>query len=103
MRFLLKVEFPVETSNAKARDGSLGETIQSILDEQKPEAAYFLASGGKRAGYIFVDLQDASQIPAIAEPWFLAFDASAEFIPVMVAEDLMTAGPAIEQAVKKYG
>ena len=44
MRFLLKVEFPVETGNAMAKDGSLGKITQSILDDLKPEAAYFLAS-----------------------------------------------------------
>jgi hypothetical protein len=48
-------------------------------------------------------MQDASQVPAITEPWFLAFDAEVEIHPVMVRDDLMKAGPAIEQAVKKYG
>lgn len=47
-------------------------------------------------------MQDASQIPAIAEPWFLAFNASVELHPVMVPEDLMRAGSAIEAAVTKY-
>jgi hypothetical protein len=47
-------------------------------------------------------MQDASQIPAIAEPWFLAFDATVEIHPVMVPEDLAKAGEAIEKAVKKY-
>ncbi len=103
MRFFVKVEFDVEKGNEKARDGSLGETIGSILEEQKPEAAYFLASGGKRSAYLYMEMQDASQIPAIAEPWFLSFNASIEATPVMVAEDLMKAGPAIEQAVKTYG
>ncbi len=103
MRFLLKVELPVETGNAKARNGSLGETIQAIVEEQKPEAAYFLASNGERACYIFLDLDDPSQIPAVAAPGFRAFDASVELIPAMVAEDLAKAGPSIEQAVAKYG
>jgi hypothetical protein len=48
-------------------------------------------------------MHDASQIPAIAEPWFLAFNASIEIHPVMVPEDLSRAGSAIEVAVKKYG
>jgi len=47
-------------------------------------------------------MQDASQIPAIAEPWFLAFNASIEIHPVMVPDDLIRAGSAIEAAVKKY-
>ena len=103
MRFLLKAEWPVEAGNAAIKDGSLSGTIGSILDELKPEAAYFLASNGKRTALLIVDMQDASQIPALAEPWFLAFQASLEIIPVMVPEDLKKAGPAIEQAVEKYG
>jgi hypothetical protein len=47
-------------------------------------------------------MQDASQIPAIAEPWFLAFNASIEIHPVMIPDDLARAGGAIENAVKKY-
>ena len=42
-------------------------------------------------------------MPAVAEPWFLGFNASVEFHPAMVPEDLEKAGPAIEQAVKNYG
>lgn len=103
MRMLLKVEFPVDTSNAAAKNGTMVKVIQSILDEQKPEAAYFLDSNGKRSGLFIVDLQDASQIAAFAEPWFLALNAAVEIHPVMVPADLAKAGPAIEQAVKKYG
>ena len=45
---------------------------------------------------------DYEQIPALAEPWFLAFNASIEIHPVMVPDDLAKAGNAIEAAVKKY-
>jgi len=102
MRFLLKVNIPVETGNAAAKAGRLEGTIQSILADLKPEAVYFTDDKGQRTAFIFLDMQDASQIPAIAEPWFLAFNAHVEIHPVMVPEDLAKAGPAIEQAVKKY-
>ena len=102
MRFLLKVNIPVEAGNAAAKAGKLDGTIQSILADQKPEAVYFTADNGQRTAFIFLDMQDASQIPAIAEPWFLAFNAHVEIHPVMVPADLMKAGTAIEQAVKKY-
>jgi hypothetical protein len=85
-----------------AKTGKLGATIQSILADLKPEAVYFTDSDGQRAGFIFLDMQDASQIPAIAEPWFLAFNASIEIHPVMTPDDLARAGGAIENAVKKY-
>jgi hypothetical protein len=103
MRFLLKAEWPVEVGNAAIKDGSLSKTVESILADLKPEAAYFLASNGKRTALLVVDMKDASQIPALAEPWFLAFNASLEVVPVMVPDDLKKAGPTIKQAVKKYG
>jgi hypothetical protein len=102
MRFLLKVNIPVEAGNTAARAGKLGTTIEAILTDLKPEAAYFTDNNGQRTGFIIVDMQDASQIPAIAEPWFLAFNASVELHPVMVPEDLMRAGSAIEAALTKY-
>ena len=102
MRFLLKVNIPVEAGNAAAKSGRLGTTIQSILADLKPEAAYFTDNNGQRTGFIVLQMHEASQIPAIAEPWFLAFNASIEIHPVMVPEDLARAGGAIEKAVAKY-
>lgn len=103
MKFLLKVNMSVDAGNAAAKGGKLGAMIQSILSDLKPEAVYFTAESGQRTAFIFLEMQDASQIPAIAEPWFLAFNASIEMHPVMVPADLIKAAPAIEQAVKKYG
>ena len=102
MRCLLKVPIPVEPGNAAISDGSLPKTIESILADMKPEAAYFAGDNGKRTGFIFFDLKDASQIPAVAEPWFLAFDAHVELHPAINLEDLKKATPGIEKAVKNY-
>jgi hypothetical protein len=102
MRFLIKVSIPVEAGNAAVKAGKLGATIQSILADLKPEAVYFTDDNGQRTGFLFIEMQDASQIPAIAEPWFLAFNASVEIHPVMVPDDLARAGSSIEAAVKKY-
>ena len=102
MRVLMKVTLPVEVGNEAISNGTLGTTLQSILAEQKPEAAYFFAQGGKRGGIVVVDMKDTAQIPALAEPWFLAFNADVEFHPVMSAEDVARALPAIEQTIKKY-
>ncbi len=101
MRFLIKVSIPVEAGNDAARKGF--DVIPSILEEQKPEAAYFVATDGQRTALLFVNMDDPSELPKIAEPWFLAFNASIEVTPAMVAGDLQKAGASIEAAVQKYG
>jgi hypothetical protein len=104
MRMLLRVSVPVEAGNAAAKAGTLGPTIDRILADLKPEAVYFFADDdGQRSGSIVFDMKDASQIPAIAEPWFLAFNAKVSFRPIMNPQDLAKAGPAISKAAKEYG
>jgi hypothetical protein len=103
MRMMMKVSLPVEAGNAAARKGELGKTIQAILETIKPEAAYFTEEDGKRTGLIFFDMKDSSELPAIAEPWFLAFNASLTVRPAMNPQDLANAAPSIERAVKAYG
>jgi hypothetical protein len=103
MRFLLKVSIPTEAGNQRVLDGSLGKTIESILDDLKPEAAYFAEEQGARTGFIFCNIKDESQIPAIAEPWFLAFGARVELHPAMTLADLKKGGPGFERAIQKYG
>ena len=103
MRTLMHLSIPVEAGNAAARAGTLGSTVQKILQDMKAEAAYFTTTpSGERGGFIVFDLQDSSQIPSIAEPFFLAFNAKIWFHPVMNAEDLAKAAPGIEKAVKEH-
>lgn len=102
MRFMMKVTIPVTEGNSAAKSGTLGKTIQSILEELKPEAVYFTDVDGKRGGYIFFNMDDPSQIPSVAEPWFLAFNASVDIHPVMLPEDLGKASESIVEVVEKY-
>lgn len=41
MRFFVKVLWDIEKGNELARAGTMGSTVASILEEQRPEAAYF--------------------------------------------------------------
>ena len=92
MRMLLKVSIPHETFNQAVKDGTVGRKLNAILQDMKPEAVYFTEFGGRRTSIIIVDLPDASRIPALAEPWFLTFNADFEVHPVMTPDDLAKAG-----------
>ena len=103
MRMLLKASMPVEAGNAAAEKGSLGSTLQKILAQIKPEAAYFAAENGERTAFIFFDMKSSSELPGIVEPLFLAFNAKITVTPVMNAQDLAEGLPGMEKAVKAYG
>ncbi|MGH8580756.1 MAG: panthothenate synthetase, partial [Gammaproteobacteria bacterium] len=49
---------------------------------------------------LIVDLSDPSKIPALAEPWFLTFQADVEFRIVMSPDDLKRA--ALDDLGKKW-
>jgi hypothetical protein len=103
VRMLLKVSIPVEAGNAAVANGTLDTTIQKILAELKPEAAYFAEDGGERTGYIFFDMKNASELPGIAEPWFIAFNAKITLRPAMNAQDLAEGQKGLQKAAKTFG
>jgi hypothetical protein len=103
MRFMITFRIPVERGNAAVKDGSLNDLTQSILEDLKPEAAYFVDIDGARGGHLVVNIDDASQIPAMVEPLFLALDATIQVHPVFTPEDIPRALEGLQQAAQKYG
>jgi hypothetical protein len=99
---LMKVTIPGAEGNAAVVNGTLGSTMGSILADLKPECVYFFEEHGLRTGMIVFNMETTSQIPAIAEPWFLAFNAKVEIRPAMTVEDLKGGMPGMESAVQKY-
>jgi len=101
MRMLIEFQLPIEPFNTLVRKGTAGQVIQKILGDVKPEAVYFTAREGKRGGVMIVNLSDPSKIPAIAEPFFLQFNATVAIHPCMTPEDLGKAG--LETLGKAWG
>ena len=100
MRMLVQVTAPHEPFNSYVKDGSGGARIQKIIGDTKPEAVYFTEYGGQRGAIMIVNVEDASKLPSISEPWFLGFDADVEFHVVMTPEDLAKSG--LEALGKKW-
>ena len=82
------------------RDGSVGKKMGQILEEIKPEAAYFTEQGGQRSALLIVDIDDPAKIPTLAEPWFLTFNANVELKVIMTPDDLKRAG--LEELGRKW-
>ena len=91
MRMMMRWTVPVAAGNSSIKSGAMQKSIEAILHDLKPEAAYFFTSGGMRGGLVVFDMADSSQIPLVAEPLFHAYDAAVELLPVMNAEDLKKA------------
>ena len=100
MKMIMQVKIPHEVFNAAVRDGSAEQKMARILEETKPEAAYFTEYHGHRGGIMIVDISDPSKVPFYAEPWFLMFNADVEFHVVMSPDNLEKAG--LEKLAKKW-
>ncbi len=100
MRMIMQVTIPNAKFNALVKDGTVGQKIQKILDDAKPEAVYFTEYAGHRGAILIVNLDGPTKVPALAEPWFLAFDADVQFHVVMSPEELGRAG--LESLAKKW-
>jgi hypothetical protein len=101
MRFMVTFRMPMEEGNALIKDGSIGQAMESILDDLKPEAAYLGEIEGARGGYLVVNMDDGSQIPAIAEPLFLGLGATVQISPVFTPDEIPM--DTLQQAAQKYG
>ena len=88
MRTLIRITIPVKSGNKAIQDGTLQKVIAESMERLQPEAAYFLTENGLRSAMYVVDLKDPSDIPSIAEPFFIKLNATVEFSPVMSADDL---------------
>jgi hypothetical protein len=103
MKYVMKLRMSIEKGNEATRDPQFGHKMSELLSEIKAEAAYFTTICGQRGAYIILNINDASEIPGIAEPFFIWLNADIDFMPVMKPEDLAKAGPSILAAAQKWG
>jgi hypothetical protein len=99
----MKVKMCLEKGNKAISDPQFGHKMSELLKQIKAEAAYFSTICGHRGAYIVLNINDASEIPGIAEPFFLWLGAEVDFLPVMTPEDLAKGGPGMGAAVQKWG
>ena len=103
MRVMVKFSFPVDAGNEAVRSGKLEKVFQQLMDDLKPEAAYFHAVDGDRGGFFVVNMQESSQIADIAERLFFGVSAKIELVPVMTADDLRKGWSGVQETIRRYG
>jgi hypothetical protein len=90
MRLMLKFSIPVEKGNQAEADGTMSQAIKALVKQLNPEAAYFHLDNGQRAGTIFFEETDQSQMAAVNEPLFQKLNAKIEIQPAISLEELVS-------------
>ncbi len=103
MRVMVKFRFPVESGNELLRSGKINNILERISNDLKPEAAYFYAENGQRAGLYVVNVEDSSQVLEISERLWFGLGGDVELVPVMGVEDIQKGLGALGSIIKRYG
>ncbi|WP_149184703.1 DUF3303 family protein [Streptomyces sp. TRM49041] len=88
MRMMLRATMETEKSSQLIKSGRMPEVLKAMLDQLKPEAAYFTPDKGRRSCVIVFDMDDPAQLPVITEPLFDQAGAEVTVQPCMNLEDL---------------
>jgi hypothetical protein len=88
MRTMLKFTLPTQETNPRIRDGSIAQTIETILGDLQPEAGYFCPLDGKRSEYIVFNMEDETDRVTKLEPLWLELGATIDTFPVLNTDDL---------------
>jgi len=103
MRIMVTFSFPTESGNEALKQGRVAKLLPQIMEDLKPEAAYFYGVDGMRGGHFIVNMDDSTQIVDVGERLWIALGGEVTMTPVMNAEDLQSAMPRIGGIMETYG
>ncbi len=102
MRCMVKFWIPVSEGNELVKTGKIGRVFQSLMDDFKPEAAYFFSEEGVRSGFMIMNVGEQSEFIHIAESFWFGLRAEITVTPVMSGEDLEKGLTGIDDLLKRY-
>jgi hypothetical protein len=102
MRFLIHAKIPTDDGNKMIQDPNFLGKLEKYIKNVKAEATYFFEADGNRVAAFIVDIQQADQIPVLAEPLFSGMGAHVEFHPIMSLDDLKKGIPQAVLEVNSY-
>ncbi len=103
MKFLVTVQIKTEAGNTFCKTPHFTEKLQSVLTEQKAESVYFGAKDGHRTCFYVANVDDASKISALLEPWWHMGAETVQPVPVLTMKDMQKAEPEVIAIAKQYG
>jgi len=102
MRWMVKFWIPVSEGNELVKSGKIGESFHSLMEDYKPEAAYFFPENGVRSGFMILNANDSSDLVKVAESFWFGLRAEIAVTPVMNGDDLGKGLSEIDGIVKRY-
>ena len=102
MRWMIRFSIPGNAGNELVSSGKIGQNFQSLIEDFKPEAAYFFPENGQRSGFMIINMTDSSDLAKVAESFWFGLRADISVTPVMNGEDLAKGLTGIEDIVKRY-
>jgi hypothetical protein len=88
MRTMVKFTIPTQEANPLVKDGSIGQTMESLMGNLQPEAAYFGPIEGKRGRFIVINMEEGCDVVTKLEHLRLELGATIELFPVATADEL---------------
>jgi hypothetical protein len=85
---MVKFTIPTQEANPLVKDGSIGQTMESLMGKLQPEAAYFGPIEGKRGGFMVINMEEGSDVVTKLEPMWLELGATIELFPVATPDEL---------------
>lgn len=102
MRLMIKFSFDSHDDNEVVASGKIQQLFERLMQDLKPEAAYFYPEAGDRGGVLFVNAKDSSELVSLVEPFWFGLKAKVSITPVMSAEDLMKGMAGIPAIAARY-
>jgi hypothetical protein len=88
VRTLIRITPDIDKGNEAILNGRFEKLLSDTAARLRPEASFFFADHGRRTANFICDMTDQSDMPAIAEPWFVETNATVEFLPCMNVDDV---------------
>jgi hypothetical protein len=100
---MIKFRFPTVEGTEALKAGRIDKLLGQLMEDLKPEAAYFYPENGLRSGHLIVNMDNSTQVLEYGERLWVGLGGEVEMTPVMAPEDIMAGLSSMPGILQKYG